>query len=69
MSGERKDKPEDAMTPVDDVRVVRDSLHDEFRGDLRKLAAHSRAVTEQQRARLDLKLVPLPSIRRTGTSD
>lgn len=51
------------LTPVDDVRVVRDHRDEEFGGDLRKLAEHSRAVTDRLRAQLGLKSVPAPQAR------
>jgi hypothetical protein len=59
------------MTPVDDVRVVRERLNREAGGDIRVLAERARLAFEQYREQLGLKLVKPPerTDRPTGTSD
>ena len=58
-------------TPVDDVRRVREHLHEQFGGDVRKLAAHARGLTESLRAKLGLRIVtaPLPPSSKADTGD
>ena len=41
-------------TPVDDIRRVRDRLNRQFDGDVYRLAAHAREVTERLRQQLGL---------------
>jgi hypothetical protein len=43
------------LTPVDDIRRVRDGLNRQFGGDVRQLAAHAREVAEKYRVQLGLK--------------
>ena len=42
-------------TPVDDIRRVRDRLNRDFGGDVHRLAAHAREITEKLRLQLGLK--------------
>jgi hypothetical protein len=58
-------------TPVDDVRRVREHLHEQFGGDIRKLAAHARGVAESLRVKLGLRIVtaPLPPSSKPDTGD
>jgi hypothetical protein len=53
MSEARKMEPE--PTPVDDIRRVRDRLNRQFDGDVHRLAAHAREVTERLQQQLGLK--------------
>ena len=48
-------------TPVDDIRRVRDRLNREFDGDVHRLAAHARQVTENLRLQLGLISADSPS--------
>jgi len=48
-------------TPVDDVRKVRERLDKEAGGDVRALAAESRRVSEELRAKLGLRRVAPPA--------
>jgi hypothetical protein len=63
--------PDDELTPVDDVRRVRERLSREAGGDVRKLAELGMQAFEEYRERLNLRLVSPPSDdrRRTGTQD
>ena len=56
-------------TPVDDVRRVREEIHEEFAGDIRKVADHANQVAEEYREKLGLKVVlpPARDGRRDGT--
>ena len=56
-------------TPVDDVRRVREHLHDQFGGDVRKLAEHARSVTESLRVKLGLRVVTAPPPPRSSKID
>jgi hypothetical protein len=58
-------------TPVDDVRRVREHLHEQFGGDIRKLAEHARRVTESLRVKLGLRIVttPQPPSKQIDSSD
>ena len=58
-------------TPVDDVRLVRERLHREFGGDIRKLTEHARQVAEEYRQQLGLKVVQPPprEICQSGTME
>jgi hypothetical protein len=49
------------LTPVDDVRRVREELHRECGGDVRKLAARANKTAEQYRRKLGLKFVQAPA--------
>ena len=65
----RMPKIKQELTPVDDVRRVREKLHDECGGDLRKLAARANKTAEEYRQKLGLKIVQPPARggRRDGT--
>jgi ribosome-binding ATPase YchF (GTP1/OBG family) len=60
---------EQSLTPVDDVRLVREELDKECGGDLRKLAARANKTAEEYRQKLGLKIVQPPARggRRDGT--
>jgi hypothetical protein len=60
--------PDRELTPVDDVRRIREQLSREAGGDMRKLAELGMRAFEQYREKLGLKLVkPRRHDRRTGT--
>lgn len=48
---------EDQLTPVDDVRRIRERLWREAGGDIRVLSERARKVAEQYREKLNLKRV------------
>ena len=52
---------EEDLTPVDDVRRVREEIDERFGGDIRKIAAYANAIGEQYREALGLKLVKPPT--------
>lgn len=57
-------------TAVDDVRKVREAIAREHGNDLRKHAEETRRIAAELRAKLNVKLVPAPSLdtQRVGTS-
>jgi len=56
------------LTPVDDVRRVREAIDAEFGGDVYKIADHANKVAEEYFVKLNLKLVsPPPTEPRNGT--
>ena len=65
----RTPKIKQSQTPVDDLRRVREKIHDECGGDLRKLAARANKTAEEYRQKLGLKVVQPPAreSRRDGT--
>jgi hypothetical protein len=48
---------------------MREHLHEQFGGDIRKFAAHARRVTESLRAELGLRVVTAPPPRRSSKVD
>jgi hypothetical protein len=56
MSEARRLDPE--PTPVDDVRRIRERLHRQFGGDVRRQAEYARRITEELRERLGLRPAP-----------
>jgi hypothetical protein len=61
MSQPEPTPPTAEETPVDDVRKVRERLDKEAGGDVRALAAASRRVAEELRAKLGLRRVAPPA--------
>lgn len=49
------------VTPVDDVRRVREKLSAEFGNDVERLVEHARQVTDEYRNKLGLKSIKSPT--------
>jgi hypothetical protein len=52
--------PRPELTPVDDVRRIRERLSREAGGNIRHLAAQSQAFFEAHQHEINLRLIPAP---------
>ena len=55
------DRPEEELTPVDDIRRIREQLVREAGGDIGVMMERAAKVAEQYREKLNLKRVPAAS--------
>ena len=62
-------KQDENLSPVDDVRRVREALSKRFGNDVRRLAEYARAVAEAQRAKLGCAPVKPPRAESLTPSD